>query len=106
MDGATKRGALQWTVFGLRIGSKRKVGRAADSGGGEAGDRVQGRRLRGDVGSRGVGGGLTDAATAMEIMGYILAGKTSDSKGAAGTTAGRVELGVDGDSQGCELFLF
>lgn len=42
--------------------------RAADIRGG---DRLQARQLRGDVGSRGVGGRLTAAATAVEIMGWI-----------------------------------
>lgn len=51
---------------------------------GEAGDRVQRPRLRGEAGSQGADGELTDAATAMEIMGDILVGKTLDSRGIAG----------------------
>lgn len=50
---------------------------------------VQTRQLGGDVNGRGADGGVTDAATAVEIVGYTLGGQTVDSRVVEARRAGR-----------------
>lgn len=101
MDGETDGGTVYCTLGeGLAAERSAVVQRTSV----KAGDRVEGLRLGGDVHSRGVDRGLTDALTAVETTVRVRE-ENRRTTGGRREKSRRAGLGVGVDIRGCELSL-